>query len=278
MSEAPQNRPIAWEPLTPQGVAAFARASFGRVLLVQLIVALLAAAVIGWFLHSAWFPVVRSAIQQLPDTGQISHGQLDWPGESPRQLAANQYLGLAVDLNHSGRLGREAHLQVEFGRKDFRLLSLPGYRICYYPPDSRLPFNRTALAPLWGAWEPWLLTGAILGTVLGLMLVWLVLTSLYCLPVWLITLFQNRDLNLRESWRLAAAALMPGALFLIFGIFTYGIGLLDLLRLGVLCGLHFVIGWVYLVISPLFLPKRIAGVGVKGNPFASTGPGKPTAT
>ena len=43
---AAESSPFAWEPLTPYGVAAFARATPGRLLLVQLVVALLAAGVI----------------------------------------------------------------------------------------------------------------------------------------------------------------------------------------------------------------------------------------
>ncbi len=40
----PAEPTAAWEPFTPRGVAAFAGAGFGRLLLVQFIVALLAAA------------------------------------------------------------------------------------------------------------------------------------------------------------------------------------------------------------------------------------------
>src|SRR5687767_9056439 len=42
--------PAAWQPITFRGVAAFAGAKLGRLLLVQLIVALLTAGAVGWFL------------------------------------------------------------------------------------------------------------------------------------------------------------------------------------------------------------------------------------
>jgi len=57
---------------------------------------------------------------------------------------------------------------------------------------------------------------------------------------------------------------MPGALFLTFAIVGYGLHWLDLIRLGGLAGLHFLIGWIYLYISPLFLPRIAA---ITPNPF-----------
>ncbi|MDB6068621.1 MAG: hypothetical protein JWR26_4829 [Pedosphaera sp.] len=269
MSTPVQSWPSAWEPLTPRGVAAFAGASLGRLLLVQCIVALLAAGAVVWVLERAWFPAVRAAIHQLPEEGSVSGGQLGWAGESPVQLSGNHFLGLAVDLNHSGRLGREAQLQLEFGRKNLRVFSLLGYVVIDYPLDWRIAFNRTELDPWWGAWEPGILAGAAGITFLVLMLSWTVLATLYCIPVRLVTFYENRDLNWRQSWRLAGAALMPGALFLIVGIVCYGLGWMDLIQLGAVHALHFVIGWIYLLISPLFL-SRHPDMGVtKSNPFAA---------
>ena len=74
---------FAWQPLTVRGVAAFARASLGRLLLVQFIVALLAAGTVVWFLHKAWFPTIGEAIRQLPPQGEIRSGRLDWQGPTP---------------------------------------------------------------------------------------------------------------------------------------------------------------------------------------------------
>ena len=59
---APAASPFAWEPLTPHGVAAFARATLGRLLLVQSIIALLVAASVAWFLYDNCFLVINSAI------------------------------------------------------------------------------------------------------------------------------------------------------------------------------------------------------------------------
>jgi hypothetical protein len=119
-----QSSTSAWQPLTPRGVAAFVRASLGRLLLVEFTVAALAAAAVMWFVHEAWFPTVREAIQQLPAQGEIRHGKLAWRGDSPVQLAGDRFLAIVVDLNHEAELGREADVSIEFGQKDCRFFSL----------------------------------------------------------------------------------------------------------------------------------------------------------
>src|SRR5271167_4107016 len=108
---------FAWEPLTPCGVAAFAHASFSRLLLVQLIVSLVAAASVTWFLDDSVFPVVKTAIQNLPDAGEIRSAKLDWRGDSPKLLAEGRFLALDVDLEHSGKINSTADVQIEFGKK-----------------------------------------------------------------------------------------------------------------------------------------------------------------
>lgn len=278
MSTTEQNWPRAWEPLTPRGVAAFAGASFARLFLVQLIVALLAAGAVVWFLETAWLPVARAAIHRLPETGAIHDEKLDWHGDTSVLLAGNHFLGIGVDLHHSGQIGRESQLQIEFGQDNVRVFSTLGYQIYDYPPGWRMAFNRAELEPWWGARELWLVVSAAGLTIVSLLVAWAVLATLYCVPVKLITLFENRDLRWGQSWRLAAAALMPGALFFTVGIVAYSFNLVDLIQLGTLSILHVVIGWVYLFVSPLFLPRLAETATPRGNPFKDeTESAKPSA-
>jgi hypothetical protein len=267
MSTTSPASPAAWEPLTPRGVAAFARAPLWRLLLAQLVVALLAAGVTGWFLEEEWFPVVRAAIRQLPEQGEIREQRLDWPGGAPVKLAGNHFLGLGVDLDHTGQLAREAQLQLEFGRKDLQIMVSPGRMAVDYPAGWRIAFNRPELDSLWGAWEPELAVGTAAAVAAGLLIIWAVLATVYCVPVRLITLYENHDLNWGQSWRLAGAALMPGALFLTFGLLFYGLSSMALTQLAVVWALHLVIGWLYLFISPFFLPRHPSAPRVRGNPF-----------
>jgi hypothetical protein len=130
---APARAIVAWEPFTPRGVAAFASAGPGRLLLVQFLAALLAAAALVWFVDKGCFPVVGAAVQKLPATGEIRSGRLDWPDHSPELLAGGRLLALDVDLDHSGQIGPAADVQIEFGRETIRSFSLFGYWEWPYP-------------------------------------------------------------------------------------------------------------------------------------------------
>jgi hypothetical protein len=267
MNESVEKAQFAWQPLTVRGVAAFAHAPLGRLLIVQFIVALLSAGAVIWFLHTAWFPQIGEAIRQLPPQGELRSGRLDWQGETPSRLAEGRFLALVVDLDHAGEARSPAHVQVEFGRTSCRVFSLFGYVEGDYPRGWALAFNRTELGPWWGAWAPAILAMAAGLVVVGLMVSWAGLATVYFLPVWLLGFFVNRDLSLRGSWRLAGVALMPGALFMCAVVVLYGCGKLDLVRLAMAGALHLLVSWVYLIISPLCLPRHPAAV-VTTNPFA----------
>jgi hypothetical protein len=263
---APAEPTFAWEPITPRGVAAFARAKLGRLLLVQFIVALLAAASVAWFLDDACFPAVLAAIQKLPAAGEIRSGKLDWRGDSPQLLAEGRCVAFDVDTNHLGQIHSTADVQIEFGADSIRVISLLGYVDFPYPPDGVKPFSRTELEPLWNAWAAEILFIAATAITLVLLLSWWLLAAVYFLPVWLLGFFTNRDLNLRACWKLSGAALLPGALLMAAGVALYGFGVLGLVSFGFLFAAHFVLGWIYLFLSQLFLP-RISDGPQKGNPF-----------
>lgn len=261
--------PSAWEVLTPRGVAAFTRAKFGRLFLVQFIVALLVAGALVWFLFDGCFSTMRYAIRQMPDAGEIRSGRLDWRGDTARLLAEGTFLAFSVNLEYAGDIRSPAHWQFEFGRDDMRIHSLFGYREASYPNGWIIAFNRKELEPWFGAWQPALLALAALGVVVYLMGSWFVLATLYVVPVWVAGFFANRDLSLGASWRLAGAALMPGALLMAAAILLYDFGVLDLVRMAVVTVAHLVLGWMYLGVSLLFLPRPEEVAAQKKNPFAA---------
>jgi hypothetical protein len=263
---ASETPPTAWEPITPRGVAAFVGAGFGRLLLVQFIVALLAAAPIVWFIYNGCFPVIGTAIQKLPAAGEILSGRLDWLGRSPELLAEGRFLALDVDLDHSGQISPTSDVQIEFGRETVRVFSLFGYLDWPYPRSYVIAFNRNELEPLWAAWAAELLMIAGAAATICLLLSWWLLATLCFLPVWLLGFFTNRDLNFRQSWRLAGAALMPGALLMAVAIVFYGTGFLNLVSFLFAFGAHVLIGWIYLFLSLLFVPRTLAAPN-RGNPF-----------
>ena len=256
---------FAWEPLTPRGVAAFTRASFERLFIVQSIFALIATASVVWLLSDGIFPVIGAAIDQLPDMGSIHGGKLDWRDDSPVMLAEGKILALSVDVEHGGALRSPADFQLEFGRADLRIYSLFGEAYLTYPAGYLFAANRGDARPAWDAWSPNLLGLVAIGVFFGLIFFWGALASIYCFPVWLLCFFANRDLNLRASWKLAAAALMPGALLLSAALVLYDLAGFDLVQLCFAFGMHLVIGWIYLFVSPMFLNRALPTE--KKNPF-----------
>jgi hypothetical protein len=273
----------AWLPLTPRGVAAFASASGGRLRLVQLVFAVASSVAVGWFLNWAWAPTIREAIQALPDQSSIRAGRLEWTGASPTVLAEGRFIGFTVDLEHRGLASTSSDIVVELGATDWQISSLlgaldvPGLWDTTYPRNYSIALNKQELGPWWGAREPILIAASMGATVLLLMLSWMVLAALYLPFVRLGAFYSNRLVTLSGCWRLAGAALMPGAMFLSAAIVLYGLEAFNLLRLALAFAMHLVVGWVYAAAATVCLP-RIHTVPPAGtNPFKSTEGSRPAA-
>jgi hypothetical protein len=264
----------AWQPLTPGGVAAFAQAPLGRLWLVQLLVALVAALGVGWFLLAAWFPVVRQAIGQLPEAGEIRQQQLQLARVPERVLAQSRHLAVVVDPAGQSAEGTGADLRVRFKNRSVEWCSLLGCLELAYPRRYVIQFNQPELQPWWEAWQPFLLGASALGVVVLLFLLWGAVALLYGPAACLAARLARRALTLGGSVKLAGAALLPGALLLTLGIVLYGEGVLDLIRLAVVAGLHVALGWVYLVAAVASLPAAGVKPLQQENPFAGE-PGAP---
>ena len=269
MEPSVDQRPIAWQPLTPRGVGLFARATVRRLFLVQFFAALCSAAATVWALNVCWFPTIVSAIDHLPSQGSIQKGRLAWFEQSPQMLAESRFLAFTVDLTHASQARSPAHLQIEFGQTNFLACSVLGCLQIAYPPSYTIGFNLQELKPWWGAWAP--IISALLGmaVLLGLMICWSILATIYCLPAWLLALYSDRELTLPGSWRLAGASLVPGALVMTVALCLYGLAQIDPLRFIAAFALHFLLGWVYLVLGALASPKLGTSFNRRINPFRS---------
>ncbi len=266
LSEPPK-LPV-WQPLTFGGVASFARARWMRLLLLQSIVAVFVAIAVVVLLSRCWFPVVTRAVQGLSDFGAVRNAQLAWPRGEAVVLAENRFLGLVVDMEASDTTGQIADLQIEFTRDRMKLASLLGYTSLPYPGGIQIELNRQSLDPWWNAWRPAFLFGGAFATVLFLFASWLALATLYALPVRVLASFAGRTASLGKSWRIAAASLLPGAVWMGGAILLYVTGQLPLVGLGFAFGLHFVFAWVYVLGAPFCLPRKGDDVLATGaNPF-----------
>jgi hypothetical protein len=66
---------------------------------------------------------------------------------------------------------------------------------------------------------------------------------------------------------MAGAALMPGALLFTAAIVSYGLGVIDLVGLLIMAAVHVFAGWIYVFVSPWFLPLCAEAKPLKDNPF-----------
>ena len=275
-SDKPLTPRHAWQPLTPRGVAAFAPATFARLFLVQFIVASLFVLALLGFLRVAWLPVVTDAMRQLPQTGAIRGGELDFADSSPTRLAENPRLAVIVDLAAAGTTGRTADLEVTFEKNRVVVCSPIGCWGRIYPRDYIISFNRAEVEAAWGAWRWALITILVVATVVTLLLTWWVVGLIYVPLVKVFTLFADRHITWGGAWRLSMAALLPGALMVAGAILLYAFGTIDLLQLALLHLLHVIAGLVFVITSPYFLAPVSAKIGA--NPFGSTPDASPPAS
>ena len=259
----------AWQPLTFGGVASFAHAQPKRLLAVELAVAALVAASAVWCLSVTWFADVRLAITRLPSQAALRQGQLEWPEGEPVRLAESAFLSILVDPDNQSDVNLTSDLQVELGRGEWRIRSLFGYVPLRYPTSWNVPLTRAGLEPWWGAWQWVILVGVAVAVVVGLLLQWAALAVVYLAPVRLMVFFLDREVSWAGCWRLASAALMPGAVVMSGAILLYGMQRLPLVGLLLAVILHLLAGWVYLLVAPFKLPQKAAAIAAeKSNPFA----------
>ena len=266
--DAPKKK-FAWQPLTPGGIALFAGAKLGRLLVVQFVFALLASAVIMRVFYGTWVPVINRAVHELPMQGEIRRGQLQMPGVAPEILAENRFLGLAIDPGHRGNARSAAHVHVELGQKDLGIYSLSGYVLLPYPTGYRIALNHDETIPAWGAWRPAAIAAVGAAALVWMFFSWAALQTLYFVPVWVGGFLANRALSLAGSWKLCGAALMPGAVLFTLSLAIYGLGWLDLIRLGAAAAIHLALGWIYLPFAVAKLPRAAEKDLPKDNPFST---------
>lgn len=257
----------AWQPLTPPGVAAFAVASLPRVQVVQLIFAALGGLAMAAFLSAAWFPTISEAARNLPESGLIRQGQLEWGGASPVILANSSWLAITVDIQQAGTYRIPSDLQLEFSRDSIRFLSLAGYVDVPYPRRWLLAFNQSEFGSWWKAWQPFLVVGAGLTTAIALMMVWAALSWAYALPSTLVCRFVDHTIPFAAVWKLCCAAQLPGSLLMSFTLILYSFRAVELVQLAFILGAHLVMSWVYIFLAIFFLPESAGRSTRTRNPF-----------
>jgi hypothetical protein len=109
--------------------------------------------------------------------------------------------------------------------------------------------------PWWNAWRPAILGYLAGGTVLFLLGSWIFMGVLNGIFVFILARMANRAVSLWGAWKVAVAALMPGALFVSFALILYSLGSLNLPELIAAFALHFFVGWIFAFLAVIWLPK-----------------------
>jgi hypothetical protein len=259
---------MAWQPCTFGGVAAFALAPWRRLFLAQGFFALLFAASAVWFLGHCYAPVITQEIQKMPEGAILTNGQLD--GLPGVQISGTKLLSIAVATHEDADLDRSADLQIILRSNRLEISSILSSALGSlefdYNNSSALDLSRSHLEPLWGAWRPIVLVAAGLAVAVGLLLLWAVLAWIYAPAAKLVAWFCDRQLSWPGAWRLACAALLPGAVLPALGLVLYGLQAVDIFGLGYFGTVHFLVGWVYLLAAPVFAP-RLSSANISRNPF-----------
>jgi hypothetical protein len=236
----------AWQPFTFRGCSRFADSSFPRLFFWESLLAVVTATILVWFLDRCWFPVMDQASANFPEVAHIHNGRLLPESLSSESLAANRFLALLLDPHHSGKVRGPAHIQIEAGAAGLRFISLFGHVDWPYPVRTEeIEVQRSVVGPWWGAWRAPLLWIVFAGTCVGLMITWWTLSLIYLVPAWLLARCCDRDLKFFRTWKLCAAALLPGALCMIVGLILYSLGAIGLIEVLAIQVVHWVVGIVF---------------------------------
>ncbi|MEO8428541.1 MAG: hypothetical protein ABI651_15685 [Verrucomicrobiota bacterium] len=241
--------------MTLRSVAYFATASFKRLLIAQSVVACFVALSIWWSLQIGWVPRLEEAISHLPDRGEIRDGKLEWQADSPMLLTESPLVRVEIDLEGTAGINEMADFGFTLKRKALRVRSLFGFREMPYSSHWVMPLNRDDLEPWWGARKPFILISVAILVVALLLFSWAVLATLYSWPVYLLAFYLDRTATWWNCWKLAAAALLPGALVMTGALWLYSMQRLNLIAFLITVPIQLLMGWIYASWAPRCLPS-----------------------
>jgi hypothetical protein len=265
-------------PFTPAGVAAFAGRGAGRVLAWQLAAALLAA----WVVQDAWRATWEAALDKAaaavpPAAGRLAAGRLTWSGTAPAILHEGPFLHVLVVPDGLLGRGRGADVQLTLVSNRVVFQSLLGFTALPYPPGLEIPLDRVTTPGTWAAWRGPVRRTLAAGTFAGLLAAWGLLAAAYAAPLRLWVWAQGRTATAGGCWRMAGAALVPGALLMLGAIALYARGVIRLEGLLLAQPLHLLPGWALLLLAPRHLPRPAPAATAAANPFAAAEGAPPAA-
>jgi hypothetical protein len=258
-------QPVAWNPLTPGGVASFANAPLGQLLSAQGAAAFLLWLTMMFYLSQSWVPAIDETIEALPAGSRIADGKLHIPNAGPVHLSDNRLISIlwtTVDAP-----GTVSDIQIRLTPAGWQISALFGYISLPYPKLADYSLDRDALSPRWGAWRPAIIPIVAGLGVIGVWIGWVILAAIYAWPIRVAVFFRDKLTSRLGCWKLCSAALLPGALLLTAAILFYSLGKIPVAGLTIAFAAHFVLGWSYLICGAFALPLLPEAAQLQGNPF-----------
>jgi hypothetical protein len=266
MSESERLPGPDWQPFTPRGVARAAIAPRWQLWIVLGLTAGLSALVLASFLNVCWGPVIGEAISQLPPNGYIRDG-IYYPDSMTTDtvLAENSWLSIGIQWSPQLISNQASDVRTTLEIDRLRLCSILGCTTISYHTIGNRSLGRTDTDSWWNAWRPFILAALSIAHIFFLFVIWWLLTLTYSAVIRFLAFYRDRQIDFAGSCRVAQAALIPGALWLIASLFCYQQRWLDMFGLLVVFVFHIPVAWLYLFLAMRHLP--LIDPSLKGNPF-----------
>lgn len=257
-AKPPGRRLGAWQTLTGRGVAAFGGGGNVRLLVVQCLAAVAAALVVVFAVRATLVPAVDLALRQLPDTGSIRRGRLEWAGTNAVRLGENAWFDFVVTPAGTEPLGQVADVQFDLRPDRLRVEGVFGHLDLPWSPGLEFDLGRIPATASFGAWR---VPGQALlaaGATLALLASWWVLAAVMTVPGWLAARLLGRPIPVAGVWRIASAALVTGAVVASAGLAGYATRQWQVTGLIVSQAAHLVVGWAWFAWGIVATPKGAA--------------------
>jgi len=246
--------PAAWQPFTLGGLAAFARGSHARLLVVGMLVALVGSGSLLFAFGRLLTPRIEEVLPLMPPGAALEGGRLVWPGRELLVLSQGPTLSVVVDPGATFALGAMAEFHLHLLPDHFRVYSLLGHLSLPYP-GGYVGLEARQSMPHWQAWHGVWMVGLAAGFVAYLWICWAGMAVL-ALP-WLVLagMWRGVGVGVWGWFKLAVAAAYPGSLLLSGGVIMHARGQCALSTLAFFVVAHFAAFLGYVLLAPLGFKK-----------------------
>lgn len=192
--------------------------------------------------------MIEAAMRALPENCIIDSGKIEGLSEGFRVHHHNRFLSIEFLGDSDQRANSTSDFQLTFTPDDLRLSSIFGTLHLAYP-NRHFSLSPSHFQPWWEARRSAFAIVAFVIIFLGMLILWMILASVYSLPLFVISLFGKRRIKCISAWFLAGTSLVPGTIILIFALVLYSSHLLGFFGLIAAIAFHLIVGWIFAMAS-----------------------------